>query len=104
MSTHVLKGVDVDYRGKLVGLAGLSAAGDRLAAQLRLVQRHMLYGVATGEELTELHRAWMTFAFLAEIIRLDDSRLDEATIARAAAEAYIERGQLVYNSGPLGQS
>lgn len=89
---------------KLASIEGFTVSVDVLITALRLLQRHTLYGVVTTEELTELHRYWMTVAFLAEILRLDDSRLDDATIARAAAEAYVERNRVVFNSGPLGQS
>lgn len=89
---------------KLASLEGFTVSVDLLITSLRLLQRHTLYGVVTTEELTELHRVWMNVAFLAEILRLDDSRLDDVAIARAAAEAYLERTQVIFNSGPLGQS
>lgn len=90
--------------GRLACIEGFTVSVDLLITTLRLVQRHTIYGVVTTEELTELHRAWMNVAFLAEILRLDDSRLSEEAIARAAGEAYVERTQLIFATGPLGSS
>lgn len=89
---------------QLASLEGFIVSVDLLITNLRLLQRHITYGVTTSEELTELHRCWMRVAFLAEILRLDDSRLEMQAVARAAAEAYVERNQLVFNTGPFGQS
>lgn len=89
---------------KWANTEGFSVSVDLLITTLRLVRQHTIYGVGTNEELTELHRAWLSVAFLAEILRLDDSRLSEEEIARAAASAYLERNQVVFNTGPFDQS